>query len=392
MSDRRLLNIYTTIWCLYELQGVLGLTGIVAQFFLLFNVGLSFYYMVFNKNKWGPYMQVLTLFIIMLTVYGLLLIISHETILDKDYMTADNFSYLKNIYISLLPIFPFYYFAKKGVLTDEIIRRWVWIFLPVITVLFFYNRNVMIYEAMLEGIDMTDYTNNIGYLFLSLLPMILFFRKKLVLQYALMAYCMFFLIFGMKRGAILIGVVVILIMVIQLTRMYSGRKSILSVLLISILIVFGVYVVHYFLTTSDFFNNRLAQTMEGDSSERDELYSLFINHYLHNTTAFQFLFGSGALSTLKLGGQYAHNDWLELAINQGLLGVVMYLFYWMAAYKEWSSYNRYDTRTLVLGLVFLIYFMKSWFSMSYDGMDVCSTMVLGYCLAKHKGADLSGYR
>ena len=125
---------------------------------------------------------------------------------------------------------------------------------------------------------------------------------------------------------------------------------------------------------------RIQDTLDGNSSGRDRIYTYFWNYFVYESNVLNFLFGRGANGTLELLNQYAHNDWLELAVNQGLLGVVFYFIYWKYFYKTWKHTTNIDAK-VILAMVVLINFPKSMFSMSYYDMTYVSTSVLGYALA-----------
>lgn len=76
---------------------------------------------------------------------------------------------------------------------------------------------------------------------------------------------------------------------------------------------------------SDYFNHRIEQTLEGDSSNRDVIYGGLIIHFLDETNALKLFLGNGAQATLKIHGGFAHNDWLELLINNGIIGALIYI-------------------------------------------------------------------
>ena len=80
---------------------------------------------------------------------------------------------------------------------------------------------------------------------------------------------------------------------------------------------------------------------------------------------------------------HAHNDWLELAVNQGLLGIIVYAVYWKNVYKEWRHSDRTQPYSLAFGTLVLGLFVQSLFSMSYGNMEFYSTMLLGYCMAQN---------
>lgn len=379
-------TVYIIIWCLYVLQGYFGIRGILSQSLLMVNLGISIYYTIyaFRNYNIGSFLKVLSVFVAILTVYGVFLILGGEkSTMPPDYKPIDSYTYLKSIYISLLPVFPFYVFTRKGLLTEKQFRHWIWVFLIVATVSFQYDYQDSLRKAILAGSNREEFTNNAGYLFLSLLPYVVFFKGKPILQYGLTGYCLFFLFSGMKRGAIFIAFVIIILMILQMTKGYKGVKKIESILLSLILLWAGVSIIHHLQISSDYFNERLVGTVNGESSHRDVLYLTFYNHFVHNTSFLQFYFGSGALATLEIAGQYAHNDWLELAINQGLLGVVIYGIYWISAAKEWRLSDKSQTYSQALGLVLLAFFLKSWFSMSYGDMPFYTTLLIGYSLAQN---------
>ena len=379
-------TVYIVVWCFYVLQEFFRIRGFLSQSLLTANLGISIYYTFYAIRKYniGPFLKALTILVGMFTAYGVLLILSGEKFtMVSDYRTIDSFTYLKNIYISLLPVFPFYVFSRKGLLTEKHIRRWLWVFLIVATLSFQYDYKDSLRKAILTGSNRDEFTNNAGYLFLSLLPFVVFFKGKPILQYGLIGYCLLFLFSGMKRGAIFIAFVIIILMILQITKSYKGDKKIDSILLSLILLFAGVIIVHHLIITSDYFNERLSDTLNGDSSNRDVLYLTFYNHFVHDTSFLQFFIGSGALATLEIAGQYAHNDWLEIAINQGVLGVVAYGLYWISANKEWRVSDKSQNYSQAMGLVFLAFFLKSWFSMSYGDMPFFTTLLIGYSLAQN---------
>jgi O-antigen ligase len=153
---------------------------------------------------------------------------------------------------------------------------------------------------------------------------------------------------------------------------------VVSMLLISLI---AFYAVNRMMSRSDYFQERVNDTMEGDTSGRDIYYAFFIDYYLNNTTDEEFLLGMGANATLGIWHNYAHNDWLEIAINQGLFGVFLYLIYWITFLKLCLKKGVEHKIKTALWIVFVIYFLQTFFSMSYSDYTLYSSMVLGYCIA-----------
>ena len=85
---------------------------------------------------------------------------------------------------------------------------------------------------------------------------------------------------------------------------------------------------------------------------------------------------AGVIMTAK----FAHSDWLELLINQGLLGFIIYINYWKHYYISWRIAKNIEVKN-ILGLLLLIFLFKSIFSMSYASYTYYTNCLLGYCLA-----------
>lgn len=332
-----------------------------------------------------PYIKGLNLLVLMFSIYGFALILLNPSTIyyGLSGISTASYNYIKSIYLSILPIYAFYYFSLKGYLTAERLRWWAVVF-SISCVLSYYLYMQQAMEELLErGSSAEEITNNAGYLFLSLIPVWVLFRKKPLLQYAGLAFCMAFILMGMKRGAILIGGVVVLYLIWQIIKNSSGKQRFFVILLTAALAVAGVYFVIDMMTSSDYFLQRLEATKEGDSSGRDSLYSFFWTYFTEKADAIQYFFGRGANGTLEIYENYAHNDWLEIAVNQGLLGIIVYVVYWLQFYSTWRQSTNIEAKT-ILALVGIIYFAKTIFSMSYGDMTYVCTSVLGYALATYK--------
>lgn len=345
---------------------------------------MSLYY-AFYANfhyKLPVYFKALNILLIMFTIYGAILIVKGEQLMiQASYHEVSNNSYLLNIYRSLLPIYAFYVFARKGLLTEKIMRFWFFVFL-ILTIRSFYNTQAYLLRKAIErGSLAEEFTNNVGYSFVALLPALVLFHKKPILQYILMAICGYFIILGMKRGALLSGAICIAWFLNVNYRKTTKNRRWIVVIVSLIVIVVAVYFVQYMMNTSAYFLSRIEETKAGDSSQRDVLYSTFYNHFIHEDNPFLFFFGNGANATLKIGNNYAHNDWLGIAINQGLLGLIIYTVYWICFYKSWIKTKKNPQAYMAIGMLLIIYFLTTLFSMSYTGVTRCAAMVLGYYMA-----------
>ncbi len=383
LKEKYILSIYVLMWFLYELQGLLWTEGnLLSQAIILTLNGVSLYYvwMVNAKVTGKPaYIYALNALLLMFFFYGVFYILEGEHF----YLGVAVYkpvNYLKRIMNSLLPIYVFYYFAWKGILSKRYMQVLTFFFF-IVVIISYWSNDVNSRTVLMErGVERDAIVNNMGYEFLCLFPILTFFDKRPWLQYLGIICVMTFLLMGMKRGAILIGSICMIWFLLEMLRSAKHYKKILIVIVSVGVVLLTAYFTWHLLQTSDFFNQRLQATIEGNMSGRNVLFVTFLNYFLYDTTAFQFLFGSGANATLEVSVNYAHNDWLELAVNQGVLGVGLYAFYWVCFFRFWRSMSGNRSAQFAFGLLLLIYFMRTFFSFSYGDMNIYSTCVLGYCL------------
>lgn len=378
-------DLFLVAWVLYYLQGILYPAGGAISITLLGLTLLVSANCAIKVLQWrnNPvYFKGFNMLMLLFTIYGFALIISSSSTLyyPLSGKTMPSYNYIKSIYLSLLPIYPFYYYTKKGYLTAERLQKWGLIFLVSITLSYYRMQRDALQELLEEGSSADEVTNNMGYLFLSILPMLVIYRKKPLLQFAAFAFVMAFLIMGMKRGAIIIGSISAIYFMWQLIKKSSGRARFMFIFLSVAICVSVVYFFIHEMATSDYMQQRLESTMEGNSSGRDNLYSFFWHYFTYEADVLHYLIGRGANGTLEIYYNYAHNDWLEIAVNQGVLGLVVYALYYLGFYKTWKCATNTDAKT-ILALMLFIFFAKTLFSMSYADMTFVATAPLGYALA-----------
>lgn len=381
-------NIYISLWIVYSLQGTLYTSGgMISRLLLVVLMLVSLYYFCYAnlKYKLPTPLRILSILVIAWSFYGVFPILFGT---GRTAFPVLSYSYLRAIYISLLPIYCFYVFFKQRSLDEKNIKVWFFFFLVTATFNYFrYQTN-----ALTDSSD-EEITNNVGYVFLSLLPLLPLFGRKPIIQYGLLAICFYFILVGFKRGAILIGVLCAGWMISRTLRskQLGGRKlsrrRFLLILMVFVTIGLGVYLIRDLLASSDYFKYRLEMTLEGSSSRRDLLYTFFFNHFIHETNLMRFLFGNGAYGTIQLYFNYAHNDWLEIAIDNGLIVLILYAAFWISLIAMLFKGKRGTTTTLMLGMFIIIYFIRTMISMSYNSITLYAACALGYALAYYEMKD-----
>lgn len=381
-------DFFLLAWALYYLQGIAYPEGGIISLSLLgvnLLVSATCAVKVIQWKNKPVFFKGFNVLMLMFTIYGLTLVLIGPSTLYYPIsgMSMKSYSYIKSIYLSLLPIYPFYYYSRLGYLTAERLRIWGVVFLASVTLSYFRMQRDALTALLEEGSNADETTNNMSYLFLSCLPLLVLYRKKPLIQFTALAFVLAFIVMGMKRGAIAIGLVSSIYFMSQAIRNSTGKTR-FSFLILSVGICIGaVFFFIHEMSSSDYMMKRIEDTIEGDTSGRDSLYSFFWTYFTKNDNFLHYLIGRGANGTLEIYDNYAHNDWLEIAVNQGLLGIFVYAFYWFGFYKTWRNASNIEAKS-ILTLMALIFFAQTMFSMSYSDMSYVSTSILGYALATIK--------
>lgn len=348
----------------------------VAVYWLIMLMSLFYFMRVIVKRTHLTLLKALNILTIMLIIYGVFNILVESPIVTSWNIIPTDF-YLKNLLNSLLPIYTYYYFAQNGYITKRWIRCFALIFLGVA----FGRYIVSLHKAMeltLAGAD--EITNNAGYIFLALMPLACFFDKRPVFQYLYLTVCMIMIVAAMKRGAILIGIVCMILFLYRAISSASNWKKFVYIVLSVAIVLITYYFVLHQLETNQYFQSRLEATLEGNSSSRDKIYTIFYD-MMFDRDIFYMLFGQGADTTVRFGPNYAHNDWLEIGVNQGFIGVLIYAFFMIQLYKFWKAIHGNTILKSAMGMVLVIILLKSIFSMSVNNLEIYVSLVFGYSMA-----------
>ena len=369
------------------MQDIIYSGGGIGQMLLLAIMLISGYYFVkVNTTYKLPLpIKVLNVFIGVMSVYGVMLMFDPTPLyFDFEFtQSVAKLEFLKSLYISLLPIYAMFDFAKQRLLTEESMRGLSIVLIIFTTILYFHEQDLMLQKAMELGSSQEEFTNNTSYKFLHIFPLLFFWRRRTVIQFLLMGYIFTFIVMGLKRGAISIGVVCMLWFMYRMLVLSSRKTRLIIFALTILLIVLGSYYIADFYASSDYFQYRLENTLEGNSSNRDVFYATLVEYFINQDSLTNILFGNGAMTTIMIVGNFAHNDWLELAICQGVLGLVIYFVYFISLFVFFRKTLHNPLVYNIIGMVLMIMFASSLFSMSYNALSISLTLCLGYCFVQY---------
>lgn len=366
-------GIYALHWNNMKIPIVEGISSIILGANLLFS--FMCYISCCYQYKFNSLFKMMTILMLVFSLYGLISIVGGETIkFHNSGVTLKNGTYMIAFLRSFLPIFAFYFLAKKGVLNFSIVR----ISLLFFALLFFfvYFRSVMLHSLVS---DKKEFVNNVGYIFLSLLPGI-YLIKKSIYQYIVWAILLVFIFSALKRGPILISCFLLAIFLHQKFKDTPPRYKIYTLLGILVIVIICSYFIVDYYNSSALFRIRLEKTLAGNSSGRNVIIYNLLELYNYHTTILEYFFGLGADATVRFGLNYAHNDWVEILIDQGIFGVSLYLIFWIVSFRHVFFMRNKKCQYICL-FIFIDLFLRTIFSMTYSMIQSVTCMLLGYAIA-----------
>ena len=384
------IHLYLALWSIYLMQGTLYSSGgLLSRSLLAILLVFSVFHFFYANIRFHlpRALKLLSIIIVIFTIYGVISLLLGQTytIIEKGHYGVTAIDYLKKIFVSLLPIYSIFIASKNNYLEERGMQIWTIILLVIAIVGYYRFQNVSLASMKERGILREETVNNIAYtivVFICLLPL---FYKKPIIQYTLLSVCMYYVLIGMKRGALICGVAGTLWFLYNSIKNHgreNTRQKRISLILTIGIVFLVLYMVNYMLINSEYFNQRLENTLSGNSSHRDELYSTLFSHFVSETNPFRMLFGNGANATLGITMNFAHNDWLEILTNNGIVMVILYLFYWISMFKT-VRHSKNNTCYMIISLFLIISFLKTFFSMSYNDLPLCGALAIGYALANY---------
>lgn len=288
----------------------------------------------------------------------------------------------KNLICSVLPLYTFFYFFYKDALTEKDFERFTLLF--VIVLLIVYRNNQLVYLEEDRTDDVLQMTNNAGMKVITMLPMVLLIKRP-ILRYIVLGVTLTLVLFSMKRGAMLIAAVLLIIFFLSNTS--DTPKSGIKKVLLSVAVIGGLYyAVTYLLRNNDYFVFRLENTLAGDDSERSSMWRMARFVFVWKFSPLEQLFGRGPNGFSSIAGTGAHNDWYEFLLDFGIIGVLIYLVYWIQFILTWirarKLLGKKNKIIIVLSMLIISIFLRTLFSFSFLNLFFIDTCLLGYCLAE----------
>lgn len=323
------------------------------------------------------------IFIRVLMLYSIMIFISTIfTILNTSFSITLFSRSIQYIYWPLFSIMTYklgYSTTKHDVYNEYknyflIVCRVLVIFLTINTIICMgiFQKSLFIGGAMSFAIEF--HIRN-PYLIAWLTPLLFLWKSKYNIYIAILA--IFAILLTTKRGPVVcIGLSsILLIPKLKIKKLF--KYAIITAILGAILISYSPGVIDNFIERWDTSNNRYASSdAEAITSSRSTIWDILLNAYSHGNL-FQNIFGMGFNSTTEITarvmgiGVFAHNDWVELLVNWGILGVVlfaiMHLYYIYTFFVKCKNVK--STEMLTCRFIYTMYILANFYTQAISGVS-----------------------
>lgn len=361
-------NIILILFLVYNLQGVFYESGgIISQSLILLVILIAFISFI-KVILSHPNDKVVTIWMIfiLLNIFYYLGSLNWNRSLDVNH--------LKGILSGMLPFFVFYESGKKGKDLITSFKLFFIVALIVTIVTYFRNKTQFMIEYQTDNV-----VNNMAYSFIPLVPFVFLFKGKVILQYSFVLLIATFVILGSKRGAIVSCIFSMICFMYYTYKDLSG-KSIYNKIILILLSFSAIYIVYSVFLGNSFILQRFERVAEGQISHRDVIYRTIWNYWLNASSVFNLLFGFGFVASVEITGKYlAHNDWLEVLSNMGLMGVIIYASLIYQSYKLKNNFYASSIWHQMLVTIMLTWIIMTIFTTRYNGLvSIYSNVLIGY--------------
>lgn len=233
------------------------------------------------------------------------------------------------------------------------------------------------------------------YYVVGLLPLMFVYTSKKFSVIPFIVACIIVMMSDKRAGFLALAVIMVIYFLLGSTEKKKRGLLIKRIFIFSIVVAATFYVITNLV--SQFGLNmfdRLGKMEEDGGSGRADRWNLVWNSLWNYSNFLQLLFGHGAGATWRLIGGHAHNDFLEFFFDYGFLAVLMYVFFFVALFREGLKMYRHKyhyAREFMCSFVVAL-FLASFSFYAIDCTHItCSSVCLGLLLADWNKFKQNGY-
>lgn len=325
-------------------------------------VGISIYYLfrLIGSGNLPKYSHLLWVFV---AIWFLAWFFSRKQVFqESSYSTRNTTELLTPAIVFFLLFYPFYFWSRSGCLTYKRLKVF-FIILLIVNFINFLSSYIGFSFDTVHGSSV-----NAAYPLVCLMPLVgVVWDRKNTLFYLLLALVAISFL-SAKRGAMLSALASFLIMLYYYSKdKNTGKIKIIPILL---MLLAAAGVLYYIYSTNVNLQIKIDNTSEGNYSGRENIYLILWEYWLSLDFHAQ-LFGEEFMKAVDLVGFDAHNDWLEILLDVGLVEAAVYLLILLTFLRKSLSKQTCLTpcERYMLSSAIIIWITRSCISDGFTGAD-----------------------
>jgi hypothetical protein len=297
------------------------------------------------------------------------------------------FRFFRSTLFTLLSFFVGYYLSLKYKISPKTLIA-LFVILLFLAITNFFRQGDL-------NEDIGILQNNLVYGIVMLFPFLFLIKNKFI-SLVLMSIMYFAVIWSFKRGGIITGSILLLVNMFYLIFNKSNYSKLAARdfkrLFILIMIIFIIIYFFNELFSNEIIITRFINIEDDRGSQREYIFKDIFFGWLNFDNLFHFLFGFGFLGSIIFTlNSTAHNDFIEVVSNFGILGMIIFLGIWYGLFKIIRNKNCDITSRYIVASVFLAWVIDSQYQQFYNSLYSFSMMlILGFVVGKEKYGILYG--
>ena len=276
-----------------------------------------------------------------------------------------------------------YYFGNRiSSCSSSIKNYFVYLLFLSTTVLSFY----FLYFYYVKGFLQYQTTTDTAFFLIVYLPFVLMFKKRKTIKLFVLLLFVVVAVLSLKRSIVL-GLLVFFVSYF----VSSAKGNVLKKWYFWLMLPLVIAVVAYLYgTVGEILGARFNDSVETGGNGRTDIY-VNIWHHFTSSSFLEQLFGHGLMSVRQINnGILAHNDFLQLLYDGGLMAATLYIFMWFAlfsvAIKNWRLRKQIGNYYAVYVATIMLYLVLSLMNCFIYSYMLISPMMLavGYQVGEIK--------
>lgn len=275
-------------------------------------------------------------------------------------------------------IYLFFYTLRLRYDIDKYIPKFI-------TILFIYAVGLFLRNYIFNNtMGQTNWHYIEAYYAVALIPAITTLKNKY--KYVFLMVAIICSIIAGKRTGMITCVVIIIMYIFMIGKNLSSK---IKTIFMGFALLFGLFIaLNQFMEKEiSAIIERIENIEEDDGSGRGEMYKKIHEEITSNENFSSFIFGKGhneVINSRKSNGFSAHNEFLEVAYDYGIIGFTIFVFIFIAIYNIYrrTKERQYKVAMFLSFIIFLIFSFTSHTIISTTNIvSIC--MLWGYIDAKN---------